>query len=467
MILGRNVIDPTSLVAAILLFKHLRSRASDFAKAIAQDSKPSRIDMTYTMDFGRPFLDCSAVNLYVYRIWHESRHGTRASFGLNEILQLVEMKILHSSDPRDVIYGLLAMVDIWPPKIRRVEPDYSLTCTEVYINTSLHLFASSRMECLRLAALPKVHRGLPSWVADFSAVSTSAYVDLMATKDDLIHTYSNDAQGRKVLEIQGHRFGPIHLLAPGCPHVGQEAKPLPGKLIELWNNDDLNSVKAYLQRTYHGLQQVWTDTAVLQKLTNLLALGIITSNRELGMDKYTQSLIEQVSGKLVWRADDLYNSLGNMTYVLANAMADVHPASQKTLSESLGIIETIANDWLPKEEERRTSKELSEGRGSHSPLIKRLESMGWSKSLEEAFRIAVDSLHTQSPFFCYDSIVGVAGNSIRDTDVLVRFDMDPAILYILRPLEDDLFELLVRAWVPQLMTEESWEEGEHRQFRLC
>ena len=41
--------------------------------------------------------------------------------------------------------------------------------------------------------------------------------------------------------------------------------------------------------------------------------------------------------------------------------------------------------------------------------------------------------------------VGMARDTIRDGDILVRFDVDPGVHFILKPVGDEMFELVARA----------------------
>lgn len=71
------------------------------------------------------------------------------------------------------------------------------------------------------------------------------------------------------------------------------------------------------------------------------------------------------------------------------------------------------------------------------------------------------------PFVTGGVCTGVASKAVQDGDTLVRFDMDPTAMYIIRPAGDDLWELVSTACVPQQWLQDDLPEGEAREFSLC
>lgn len=77
------------------------------------------------------------------------------------------------TDPRDRVYGILAIID--REEIEHPEVDYSLSVAEVYTATTAHYLRKARyLDLLRSRELsPDRMPELPSWVPDFLTSSLS------------------------------------------------------------------------------------------------------------------------------------------------------------------------------------------------------------------------------------------------------------------------------------------------------
>jgi len=77
---------------------------------------------------------------------------------------------LQCTNPRDKVYGILGLAsDI---DVGDLNPDYSLTCQEVYISVTKYCIQKYQsLAVLSCVRNPKTLSGLPSWVPDWNAVS--------------------------------------------------------------------------------------------------------------------------------------------------------------------------------------------------------------------------------------------------------------------------------------------------------
>lgn len=468
MICGHRKINPEHLVAALFLFRSIASRTRSIPHSQLIFPFPQFV-FSYYKGPNQAYMDIPAVDLYNHRIWHASRNKTRVPLGLTEILHLVGLDYLSATDSRDVIYALLAIVNIWPPDIQKVHSDYTLSCAQVYVNMTIHLLAAGHTQGLRAALIPKRQKHLPSWVPDWSVNSSSAYFNLMVRTDNLEHAHSVDPRGHNVLAIPGRSLGPVRLLLPGYSFLMHNDDQFSFDSAGPTGSAYVTHFRAYLLRVGHTLQEMGADAIEHQKFTNMLALGIILSKTHLGVDRCTPAFIEDAYDKLEWIAEDENpNSIGNMVHIFVNTINATYSPNHATLTllpnDRIAEIGALALDERT-EALAGTTARLQSLIAFEIQELKH-ESIATSSITAQVLYAASATMETQAPFLCRGKTVGIAANNIRDGDVLARFDMDPDVIFVLRLVEDDMFELLVRAWVPELMTVESHQEGEVRQFRL-
>ena len=85
------------------------------------------------------------------------------TIGLSELLDISHR--LESSDPRDKIFALLNLAD--PSDRLRCKADYSLSVTEVYAQTALHIIRTTKKLTI-FGSITGRSETLPSWVPDWS-----------------------------------------------------------------------------------------------------------------------------------------------------------------------------------------------------------------------------------------------------------------------------------------------------------
>jgi hypothetical protein len=98
------------------------------------------------------------------RYQQEIEAGSR-SFDLSRVMSFSRQ--VSATDPRDKVYGLLALMD--PEMVRRIHPDYTASVEEVYVDfAKLTIDVSQTLENLRHIA-PADSLPLPSWVPDWTS----------------------------------------------------------------------------------------------------------------------------------------------------------------------------------------------------------------------------------------------------------------------------------------------------------
>ncbi len=107
------------------------------------------------------------------------RKGHRAS--LRYVLQWLQTDTKFS-DPRDRIYGMLALV----PEENQlgIMPDYTLPWEEVYIDAARRILDSGAINFLSMVRLPKSSAALPTWVPDLTTVREHMLIDLRTWYSD-------------------------------------------------------------------------------------------------------------------------------------------------------------------------------------------------------------------------------------------------------------------------------------------
>ena len=103
--------------------------------------------------------------------WWREHHEWTVSAGRNMVRLLSSASKYSCIDPRDKVFGVLALVDQ-----HDIVPDYRLPVELVYIGITAYLIQCHQtFELLELAAISGKGQGVPSWVPDWSyAINTTA-----------------------------------------------------------------------------------------------------------------------------------------------------------------------------------------------------------------------------------------------------------------------------------------------------
>jgi hypothetical protein len=140
-------------------------------------------------------------------------------FSMWELLAL-KRSGMQASDSRDLIYALTGLSADAASKL--LYPDYSRDAKYVYIQTAKALLAERRLRLLWFCSQPRVLRGLPSWVPDWSApwrndyrylsedsgYGQSGQIFWAAGESRPVISFSGQ-DAHMLLHMQGHEFDTI------------------------------------------------------------------------------------------------------------------------------------------------------------------------------------------------------------------------------------------------------------------
>jgi hypothetical protein len=127
----------------------------------------------YELRYPKAMLDNSARNMLRYRRWINPLYKESLSLPLLGLLRLTAIgptgrkePNFAVTDPRDRIYGMLGLAtDV---DILGIKPDYNADCPRLYTLAVISLLKQGHINVLDLIQFPKMVKGLPSWVPDWS-----------------------------------------------------------------------------------------------------------------------------------------------------------------------------------------------------------------------------------------------------------------------------------------------------------
>jgi hypothetical protein len=355
---------------------------------------------------------------------------------------------LRATDARDLIYGLLSLVDTWGEGQRQVKPDYALNCAQVYTESTLSLLEGGWNDLLRFALMLKSDGNLPSWVPDWSKkVYDKDVPSQMAVKTvKPIVLRDSHVNGKHILILPGRTYGPIKQLGwlqlmetTGAEHM------IP---VEFLDEEDVVSTVSYVSSLVTKLRQYLLHEEVLDEQLFMLNIALALAE-DFGRDSIetVRRLWLEKSGKPGYDPDGCditgYDRTWNRATSMMKVMCD--PEILTTLLRMpIGTRVAPVFEGTPKEEEDKAVQRLS-----------------------QAWFDFAQSITVYAPFIAGGVCTGVASKTVLDGDILVRFDLDPTAMYIIRSMRDGLWELVSAACVPQQWLDDELPGGETREFQLC
>lgn len=360
---------------------------------------------------------------------------------------------LRATDPRDIIYGLLGLVGDWKDGQRQIKPDYTLDCAQVYASTALALLEGGLNKVLRWALNLSSERDLPSWVPDWSKGAYNQGV-LRLPDDDVVENIAlreSYMDGKHILTLPGQAYTSIRRL--GC-----------SKLMGIAGANKLSSTKSlaeesvtvmvpYLSRLFSTLRHSFPREDALDKQLFMLniALGL-----QLGFPFDSIETVKQLWSEHPDQPDfdpNGHDRRGfDRTWNRAITMMKVMRNSGMLSSSALWSLSYAARMELcfvsiPTDTKDKTMQRL--GRA-------------W-----KYFYLTLSKNQPFEPFVANGVCTGVTSKAVVDGDMLVRFDMDPTAMFVIRPAGDGLWELVSAACVPQQWLDDDFPGGETREFSLC
>lgn len=119
-----------------------------------------------------------------------------------------------TSDPRDMIFALYGIANFNTGKAKTIEPDYSLTCWEVFARATALFLTQVGPSMLELSSYkPNPDPHTPSWIVDWSQVSFGCIEFPESSKSHWQNSfaYMRSLSGRHILAVSAVMFGRIKL----------------------------------------------------------------------------------------------------------------------------------------------------------------------------------------------------------------------------------------------------------------
>jgi hypothetical protein len=398
--------------------------------------------------------------------------------------------VLGATDPQDFVFSILGLATSWDPGQRRIKPDYTLSCVEVYVQTTLSLVNVGCGRVLRLTVRqPRTMENLPTWTPDWGRLDRERNVKFYQKTQNVEFNYV--AQGH-ILKIPGRRVGAIHVISQSSNKSSVAARP-----------QDLNAYR----RSQLFLALMWGRVAQRRKfrpahsdrqvLSGLLALYMLfdpstVSHLDNNLDKGLKTRL--INPDMVIILSFMYVDFPDIEQIRWRKL--VHTPAE--------ILEPVLNwqtygegSWSRESYESKTQYEcgmrtkpgylgtedtkwkflafqaLVHDDRLRLPVPDVFDKVVWKLLVAGAFRLldVALSLRKYTGFVCKNNLgVGVARGSIRPNDVLARFDMDKDqdAVFVLRAKMEviDTHEVVTDAVVPNSMTKKGLLYGRHTQFCL-
>lgn len=359
-----------------------------------------------------------------------------------------------ASDPRDSIYGLLGLVQTWSLDGTPIEPDYSLSCCMVYVNTTLALLEGGWVEAIRHAASTKSQEGLPSWVPDFSIPNTPNIMAKCAPKSlNGYYAYERQHDARHIFSVEGMLYGSIECV--GLRRLATPNWTEHQTTIDLVYLSDRRLIHAYFGWLVEKLELNFVGEEELRRQLYMLAAATIAtcySSRTSNND-----FCEYLPPSFVEDNCEHTDSIWTLALHMRDLMMDPMILDNTSLYD-------VSNMTF------EARQDLGSGRNAKSQELTPLYYNGRHVLLQrlyQAWTYFSIALLQCEPFLVKNVCSGSAKKAIQDGDVLARLDIDPNTLYIVRHVDDDLWELVSVACVPRFWSEEPFPEGERTTFRFC
>lgn len=273
-------------------------------------------------------------------------------------------------------------------------------------------------------------------------------------------SYSLDTSGLHILTTPGQIFGKIKRLGPS--YSAQADSDEIAAMASLYWMEDADLMLTYFTELVQHIAQNFRDETEYRIQLNILSHAVQTQMgilKELhpashfpdGGEEFDQ---ETHLTKLAYDPDLLFGSCSNRAAITRDVMVDL-------------LTLTISPLFTVSREAKWQAFQQSQPQPSPNEPVSTEILSDEMRNVFTALFVFFKALCSYEPLVAGESCVGVAKKWIQDGDVLVKFDMDPLGFYVLREVEEDLWELISTATVPMLSEKAKAAERERVEFRLC
>lgn len=395
--------------------------------------------------------------------------------------------VLGATDPRDFVYSILGLATSWAPGQLRIQPDYTLSCVDAYVQTALSLLSVGCGRVLRFTVRQSRRmEDLPTWTPDWGRLDRERKVNLHPKIQNLKFDYV--APGH-VLKIPERRVVVIQLISPRSNNRSQPQN---------WNAHRVSPLfLALVQQRADQRKRSQAAHSKHQILCGLLALHMLfdpTINRYFNKNLDKGLEVRLINPEMVAILSFMYvdfpeaeqtrwRKLKHTPSAILEPILNWQTHGKGTCSRESDASTTLYQCGLRTKPRYLSTEDtkwkflavlaLIDHDGLKLPVPDVFDKAVWKSLIAGALRLldVALSLRKYIGFICGDSLaVGVARVRIRPGDVLARFDMDHSrdAVYVLRvKIEaDDMHEVVTDVLVPKLMTKRGLLEGEQIQFCL-
>lgn len=363
---------------------------------------------------------------------------------LSDILEMLqECEDIQATDRRDYVYGLLGLITHWITKSARIRPDYSKTVHQVYHDTASSLLQSGYNNLLRLAVSQKGRMDVPSWVPDFSARNKFPRVAARANNGAFFYALNED-QERPTLELKGHVLGPIEAFDTIVP--GTDDRKRYGRHVDHVTDSDVDSFLRKVARIIAHQRKTMDDPqsdvpAVVLAMQRYMEIIDETTEREEpfeALERLTRERLQEGSNT---------SAQPQATGDVPKPCSDLESQENSSVSEDSGA-ESTSSQANP------TSAEYDL---AHDPS---------RVAYTDERLVCAGMMGESSLFLCQGRHWGAASDAVKTGDVVARLEIDIGILYVLRPLKGETFELVSMAAVPSMVNFGAKMQEPMRSIRL-
>lgn len=388
--------------------------------------------------------DVPALVLYTTQLRQITRsryHGIEEPhFALGNLWDLVQdittsTQRLDASDPRDRIYALIGIARLSRVDPVGIQPDYTLSCTDVYVKATNLFMQCTGPRLLVMAALNRSRTSLstlPSWAVDWSLNDLAVTLEPPADNPDprqfeLSRTVTNNY----ILRSAVQDFGGIELIDIEYPALDVTKS--------FWDNSPKEEALNTIARMSKYLSDTNADLAIrfpavnrrrkfLERLTYVMVCNSLPYDIETESAIYTLSEIQTATSIL-------HEQLTIMSESEPHSFQDMRDlATRVFIGSCLGMGGLVFTD-CPTIDETEIDPEAN--------IIMFILGCVRKTAHEGA-----------TPFIFNGELVGTGTRAMRNGDVVVGYEKE-RLRFVVRSVHNGLYELIGNACVPQLDFEQS------------